>query len=319
MVKRAYCSRSFNWFKLENKRENFKRALKMKHYYILVLPVLVFFVIFHYIPMVGNIIAFKDYKISLGIYGSEWVGLGHFNRLFSNYLFGRILANTVIISFYKLIAGFPAPIILALLLNELKNNQFKKIVQTFSYLPHFISWVVLSGIIIEVLSPTRGVINYMIAFFGVEPIHFLASEDHFRGVLVITNIWKGVGWGSIVYLAAISGIDVQQFEASHIDGATRLQQIRYITLPSILPIISVLFILNLSDVLNAGFDQVFNLYNPAVYKVADIIDTFVYREGIENMNYSYATAVGLFKNLVGLVFVLGSNMLIKRTGENGLW
>lgn len=319
MVKRAYCSRSFNWFKLENKRENFKRALKMKHYYILVLPVLVFFVIFHYIPMVGNIIAFKDYKISLGIYGSEWVGLGHFHRLFSNYLFGRILANTVIISFYKLIAGFPAPIILALLLNELKNNQFKKIVQTFSYLPHFISWVVLSGIIIEVLSPTRGVINYMLAFFGAEPIHFLASEDHFRGVLVITNIWKGVGWGSIVYLAAISGIDVQQFEASHIDGATRLQQIRYITLPSILPIISVLFILNLSDVLNAGFDQVFNLYNPAVYKVADIIDTFVYREGIENMNYSYATAVGLFKNLVGLVFVLGSNMLIKRTGENGLW
>ena len=298
-----------------------RNMIKMRYNYLLLVPVLLYFIIFHYIPMYGVTLAFKDYNMSLGILDSPWAGLRYFNRLFGSPSFYEVLTNTVLISFYKIIFSFPAPIILALLLNEIGNTKFKRIVQTASYLPHFISWVILSGIIIESLSPSRGIVNYIISAFGGESIYFLTEPAYFRTILVATSIWQGVGWGSIIYLAAISSIDAEQFDSAFIDGANRFKIIRYITLPSIIPIIIILFTLNLGHILNAGFDQVLNLYNPMVYKVGDILDTYVYRVGLLNADYSYSTAVGLFKNAVGLIFVLSANFITKRisNNEHGLW
>jgi putative aldouronate transport system permease protein len=295
------------------------RIVKMRWYYLFLLPAMVVMVLFHYKPMYGIVIAFKDYQILDGILGSPWVGLAHFRRLFDSALFYRVLANTAIISCLRIVFGFPAPILLALLLNEVKSFRYKRVVQTISYLPHFISWVVLGGIIKEVLSPSRGAVNYIISLLGGKPIYFLAEPSWFRTVLIATGVWQGVGWGSIVYLAAISSIDVQQYEAAHIDGATRLQQARLITLPSIMPVVTVLFLLSLSSILNAGFDQVFNLYNSMVMSVGDIIDTYVYRVGLLGFEYSFATAVGLFKNVIGFVLVVTVNAITGRFSEYGLW
>jgi putative aldouronate transport system permease protein len=217
-----------------------------------------------------------------------------------------------------MIFGFPAPIILALLLNELRLGWFKRIAQTISYLPHFFSWVVLSGIVIVMLSPSEGPVNYLLSMVGIEPIYFLADPDYFRSTLVGTGIWKEIGWGTIIYLAALSGIDPSLYEAAVIDGASRIKQIWYITLPSILPVITILFILSLGGVLNAGFDQIFNLYNPAVYEVADIIDTYVYRAGIVGAQFGLTTAVGLFKNVIGIALVLGTNYVVKKMGQEGV-
>jgi putative aldouronate transport system permease protein len=298
-----------------------KRMYKMRYYYLLILPTIVFFVIFHYVPMYGVTLAFKDFRFLDGILKSPWVGFEHFERLFGSKYFYQVLRNTIIISSYKLIFGFPAPIILALLLNEIRHSKFKRTIQTISYLPHFISWVVLAGIIMELLSPARGAVNYIRTLFGKEPIYFLAEPKYFRSILVITHIWQSVGWGTIIYLAAIAGIDQEQYEAAYIDGASRYQLVKYITLPSIRSVISVVFILNLGRILNAGFDQIFNLYNAQVYRVGDIIDTYVYRIGLIDMQYSFSTAVGLFKNVVGLILVLTSNFIIRRLGdgEHGLW
>jgi putative aldouronate transport system permease protein len=296
-----------------------RRVLKMRWYYLLLLPVLLNMALFHYKPMYGIVIAFKDYMILDGILGSPWVGFAHFQRLFSSMLFYRVLSNTFIISVLRIVFGFPAPILLALLLNELRGLQFKRVVQTISYLPHFISWVVLGGIIQEVLSPSRGVVNYFITLFGGKAIYFLTEPSYFRAILVSTGIWQSVGWGSIVYLAAITSIDVQQYEAAYIDGATRFQQARFITLPSLMPVVTVIFLLNLSSILNAGFDQVFNLYNGMVMSVGDIIDTYVYRVGLLGFEYSFATAVGLFKNVIGFLLVIGVNAITGRYSDYGLW
>jgi len=271
--------------------------------------------------MYGIVLAFKDYMIVDGILGSPWVGFKHFNRLFSSASFFELITNTLTISFQRILFGFPAPIIFALLLNEIKVEKFKKIVQSISYLPHFMSWVILGGIVMELLSPTRGVINYIITIFGGEPIYFLTEVKYFRTILIVSGIWAGVGWGSIIYLAAISGIDIQQYEAAVIEGASRFQRAIYITLPSIMPVISISFILNIGGIMNAGFDQIFNLYNPMVYKVADILDTYVYRVGIQDMEYSFSTAVGLFKNVVGLIMVVITNFITSKLSNNeyGLW
>jgi len=298
-----------------------KRIYKMRYYYLLLLPIIVYYIIFHYIPMYGVTIAFKNYTFSEGILGSKWVGSENFKRLFDSPLFYTIFKNTVNISLQRLVFGFPAPIILAILLNEIYHPKFKKILQTISYLPHFISWVILAGIVKELLAPTRGAINGLMALFGREPIHFLAEPAYFVGVLIISGIWQGVGWGTIVYLAAIAGIDMEQFDSAYIDGANRFQIIRHITLPSIKSVVLVLFILNLGGILNSGFDQIFNLYNPMVYSVADVIDTYVYRKGLLNMEYSFSTAVGLFKNVIGFILVILSNLIVKRLsgGEQGIW
>ena len=288
---------------------------------MLLLPALAYFIIFRYIPIYGLTLAFKDFKMSMGILNSPWVGLEHFERAFSSPVFSYVLKNTVIISLYRIIFGFPAPIIFAILLNEIKSVKFKKTLQTFSYLPYFISWVILAGIIVELLSPQRGAVNQLILLMGGTPIYFLTESDYFRFILISTGIWQSVGWGSVIYLAAISSIDLEQYDAAYIDGANRFRIIQHIIIPSIKPVIIILFILGLGDILNAGFDQIFNLYNPLVYKVGDIIDTYVYRVGIIEAQYSFSTAVGLFKNLVGFILVVSANYAIRFVGEkeNSLW
>lgn len=307
------------------KRSNSKWAVtwreykKSKYLFFMLIPVLIWYAIFHYGPLYGVLLAFKDYSPRLGILGSPWVGLDHFKFLFfQSPDFMRIFRNTLLISCYHLIFGFPAPIILALLLNELRFGWFKRIAQTISYLPHFFSWVVLSGIIIVMLSPSEGPVNFILSAIGIEPIYFLADTDYFRSTLVATGIWKEIGWGTIIYLAALSGIDPTLYEAAVIDGANRRKQIWYITLPSILPVITIMFILSLGGILNAGFDQIFNLYNPAVYEVADIIDTYVYRAGILGAQFGLTTAVGLFKNVIGIILVLSTNYVVKKMGQEGV-
>ncbi|WP_240762371.1 ABC transporter permease [Paenibacillus thalictri] len=294
---------------------------KHRYYFLLLMPALIYFVLFHYVPMAGVVLAFKNYSIAKGIFGSEWAGLEHFRRLFDSASFYEILSNTIRISLYRLIFVFIAPVVFALLLNEIRGTGIKRTVQTISYLPHFISWVVLGGIIQELLSPTRGVVNYVIKLLGGEPVYFLADPNYFRGVLIVTDIWQSVGWGSIIYLSAIAGINPDQYESASIDGASRWDMIGKITLPSILPTIVIMFIFQLGGIMNAGFDQIFNLYNPSVYKVADIIDTYVYRIGLVKMEYDYTTAVGLFKNTVGFILVVLANLVTSRVrgGEYKLW
>lgn len=303
-------------------RKLFRSFYGYKKYFPLVImffPAIVYFVVFKYVPMYGVTMAFKDYNMSKGILASPWVGLKHFEKMMRSELFTRGMANTLIISFQKIIFGFPAPIILALLLNEIKNLRFKKIVQTVSYMPHFLSWVVLSGIFTQLLSPSTGAVNYALQLLGMEPIFFLASNDWFRTVLVATDIWAGVGWSTIIYMAAISGISPEYYEAAECDGATRFQKMFWITLPLLAPTIATLFILRVGGILDAGFDQVFNLYNSAVYETGDIIDTYVYRIGLGKMQYSLSTAVGLFKNVIGFMLVIITNFVSKKLSGSGVW
>lgn len=297
-----------------------KSIYAYRFYYLLGLPMIIYFLLFHYVPMYGVVLAFKDYSFRLGILRSPWVGLKHFRLLFESYKFYQLLANTLLISTYRLVFGFPVPIILAIMTNDLLNNRYKKFFQTISYLPHFISWVILSGIIIEILSPSRGIINAVISALGGEPIYFMTIPKYFRGIVTVATIWQSCGWGSIVYLAAISSIDVEQIEAAYVDGATRLQIIFAITLPSISSVIVVILLLTVGRILDAGFEQVFNLYNPMVYRTGDIIDTYVYRVGIIDMRYSFSTAVGLFKNAIGFTLLVLANLLVKRIdSDKSLW
>jgi len=300
-------------------KHTWKEYKRNKYLFLMLFPILVWYGIFHYGPMYGVQLAFKDFSPVKGIWGSAWVGFEHFKFLFyQSPDFARIFRNTILISLYNIVFGFPAPIILALMLNEVRSKLFKRVAQSISYIPHFFSWVILSGIVIVMLSPSEGPVNYIIKLFGGEPIYFLANTDYFRPTLVITNIWKEIGWGTIIYLAALSGIDPTLYEAATIDGANRWQRIRNITIPSILPVVSIMFILSLGGILNAGFDQIFNLYSPAVYEVADVIDTYVYRAGIQQSQFGLTTAVGLFKNVIGIALVLGTNYVMKRMGQEGV-
>ncbi len=296
----------------------------MRHYapyYVLLLPMVAYFLIFCYGPMYGMIIAFKDYKLLNGIWGSEWVGLEHFSSLIKSFSFGKVLRNTLIISAMRIFFAFPIPIIFALFLNEIRSLPFKKTVQTISYLPHFISWVILASIFKDMLSPSRGVVNILVRLFGGMPIDFLTEPSMFRWILLITGVWQSVGWSSIIYISAIASIDVEQYEAAYIEGSNRLQNMWYITLPSILPIISILFILSMGGVLNGNFDQVYNLVNPLTLGVGDILDTYVYRMGLQDMRYSFSAAVGLFKNVIGLICVLLTNAIVRKLSDqkNILW
>lgn len=300
-------------------RNLWKEYKKCKYLFLMLLPLLVYYGIFEYGPLYGIQIAFKDYRIREGIIGSPWVGMKHFVYMFTaSQDFFRILKNTVILSFYHIIFGFPAPILLALLFNEIRLKTFKRIAQTISYLPHFLSWVVLSGLLVTILSPNTGIVNYLLSLLGFEPIYFLGSPSTFRFTLVVSSIWKEAGWGTIIYLAALSGIDPHLYEAAVMDGAGRWKQTLHITLPSIMSVIAIMFIFRIGNILNAGFDQVLNLYNPAVYSVADILDTYVYRVGITQLQYSFTTAVGLFKNVIAFILVLSTNYLVKKSGQEGL-
>jgi len=288
---------------------------------LMFLPIVVYFIVFKYVPMTGIVIAFKNYKIKEGIWGSAWCGLDNFTKAFATPTFARSIRNTLIISSMKLLFGFPAPILLALMLNEVTHPRFQKTVQTITYLPHFLSWVVLAGMFQQLLSPNNGAVNYLLQkFFGLEKsIYFLGDNNYFRGTLIVTDIWKNVGWSSILYLAAIAGIDPSLYEAATVDGATRFQCTWYITLPCLISTIVVMLILNVGSIMDAGLDQIFNLYNSAVYQTGDIIDTYVYRYGIGDMKYSFATAIGLFKNVIAFILVVGTNIITKKISGEGIW
>ncbi|MFD0952143.1 ABC transporter permease [Virgibacillus natechei] len=271
---------------------------------MLLIPGVILSLIFQYGPMGGIIMAFQDYKPWLGFFESEWVGLEHFRTMFEFDYARQVIWNTLVISVLKLITGLVVPITVALLLNEVYKMAFKRTIQTIIYLPYFLSWVILGGILIDILSPEGGLVNMVLGVFGIDPIFFLGSNDWFRSTVVITDIWKETGFNTIVFLAAITAVNPNLYEAAVIDGANRWKQTLYITLPAMLPIIIVVGTLSLGNILNAGFDQIFNLYNPLVYESGDIIDTYVYRIGLVNGDFSYGAAVGLFKSAISLVLIV---------------
>ena len=302
-----------------------KLSYRLKQYwpaYLLLLPVVLWYAIFCYAPMGGLVIAFKKYSVIKGIWNSPWVGLKNFERLFGSAAFMRSIQNTLVFSGLNFVFGFPLPIIFAILLNEMPGIRYKKIVQTVSYLPHFISWVTLSGLFIQLLSPSTGPLAALARIFGMTPYYFMGEVTTFRWVLVVTNIWKSVGWGSIIYLAALSGVDQAMYEAALIDGASRFQRVWYITLPSIVPTVTVMLILQSGSILNDNFDQVYNMMNSAVYRVSNVLGVYTYDLGLKNMtntSLAEATAVGLFKNVIALTLVLLTNAISKKISDNGIW
>ena len=304
---------------MKKKYSTWKQYKKCKYLFLMFIPVILYFVIFCYVPMYGVIISFQDYYPRLGITGSEWVGFKPFEKLFTGRYFFPVLRNTLIISIGKLLFGFPAPIILCLLLNEVRSLKFKKVVQTISYLPHFISWVVLASIVQTILSPSSGVVNYIIQLLGGEPIFFMGSSDWFRKVIVGSSIWRDTGWQTVVFMAAILSIDPQLYEAADLDGAGRFQKMIYVTLPCIAPTIIIMFIMATGNVIQDDFDQIYNMLNAKVMDVGDVIGTYTYRMGIEKMNFSYATAVGLFKNVVSLILVTFTNAFSCKLSGSSLW
>ena len=287
--------------------------------YLLVIPVVLYYVVFHYFPMGGVVIAFQDYRPRLGILGSEWVGLKHFKDFFDSMYFGRTLRNTLTISFSHLIFGFPAPIILALLLNELQNKKFKKIVQTVSYLPYFVSLVIICAMIKEFVSTNGFITKILIDLFNFEKNSLLVKKDYFVPIDVISSIWGGVGFGSILYLSALSGINMELYEAAAIDGAGRFKQTIHVTLPGIAPMIIIQLILRIGSIMNVGHEKIMLLYNEGIYETADVISTYVYRKGLVEAQYSFSAAVGLFNTIINFVLVIIANRISAKVTEVSLW
>ena len=295
-----------------------KDWIRNRSLYLMVTPVLLFYLMFHYKPMYGAIIAFMDYNPRLGISGSEWVGFDNFIRFFSSPYFGRLLKNTLLLSVYGIVFGFPAPIILALLLNEVKLKKFKKTVQTVTYLPHFISLVVVTGIIKDFTQST-GLINDIIVALGGTRSSLIQNPDLYRTIYIVSDIWQGIGWGSIIYLSALSGVDQQLYEAASIDGAGRWKKLLNITLPGIAPTIIIMLIMRMGQVLGTGYEKTILLYNEATYETADVISSYIYRSGILERNWSYSTAIGLFNSVVNLILLVITNKISKRVSETSLW
>ncbi len=287
--------------------------------FLMLLPALIYYAIFKYAPIYGVTIAFKDFRIIEGILGSPWAGFKYFERLFAMKSFFQVVSNTVIISFLKLLFGFPAPILFAILLNEIAFPSLKKAVQTISYLPHFLSWVVLASIFMLFLSPSAGPVNHVLKGLGMQEIYFLAEPEWFRGLLVVTHVWKTFGWSSIVYLATLSNIDTELYDAAFVDGANRGQRMAHVTLPGLAPVITIMFIFAVGQLLSDDFDQIYNLYSPAVYSVADVISTYTYRIGLLEVNYSLGAAVGLFRNVIAFALILITNGIARRISDYGLW
>lgn len=302
----------------EKLRRTGREMVQKRWLYFLLIPGILFFAIFKYVPMYGLKIAFQDYN-QYDPSKSAWVGFQQFIDLFSKQSFIPVLRNTIVISLLKLVLGFPIPVILALMMNEMRSLKFKKVSQTLLYLPHFISWVILSGIIMTLLDPDNGMITNFLQMITGERIMVLTDSRYFVPMLIITDIYKGLGWGTIIYFAAISGIDPVLYEAASIDGAGKWKQALSITLPSIIPTIIIQFILSCGNILNAGFDQIFMLYTSHVYDVADIIDTYVYRMGIINNDYSFSTAAGMFKSVVAFILIVVVNTIAKKTNNEGLF
>ncbi len=296
-----------------------KEYYRYRYLMLLMLPGLAYYVIFHYAPMFGVQLAFKNFVVRKGIWGSPWVGLHYFEVLFKYPSFWEVFRNTIIISAYKISVGFIMPIIFAVLLNEISHMPYKRVTQTLSYLPHFISWVVLGGLLKQFLSPSIGPVNILFKAMGLEPIFFLGDPEWFRFTLVLSSIWKGLGWGSIIYLAAIAGIDPQLYEAAVIDGAGRLRRVLSITVPSLVPVITIMLIFAVRGIVLDDFDQIFNLYNTAVYSVGDVLSTYIYRVGLQNFEFSLSTAVNLFRNLIAFALIILANAVAKRINEYGIW
>ncbi|WP_337434049.1 ABC transporter permease subunit [Enterocloster sp.] len=292
--------------------------MRNRSLYLMIIPVLIFFILFHYKPMYGAIIAFKDYTPALGIAESPWVGWDNFTRFFSSVYFGRLIRNTILLSFYSLLFGFPAPIILALLLNEVKNKKFKGLTQTVTYLPHFISMIVVTGMLVD-FSMTSGLFNDIIELFGGERSPLLQNPDLYRTIYVASGIWQEIGWGSIIYLSALSGVDSQLYEAAQIDGAGKWKQLIHVTLPGIAPTIIIMFILKMGTLMNMGYEKTILLYNPATYETADIISSYIYRIGLLEQDWSYSTAIGLFNSVINLGLLLITNKIARKCGETSLW
>jgi putative aldouronate transport system permease protein len=296
-----------------------KRVLRNQYMYLMVLPGLVYFIIFKYIPMWGLVISFQDYLPYKGFAGSEWVGLKHFNQLFSNPDFWSIFRNTIVLFAYNIVFYFPVPIVLAIMLNEVRNAFFKRFVQTIIYIPHFLSWVIIVSISYVMLTMDSGIINQLLVYYGLPKINFLLNDKWFHPIYIIQVIWREAGWGTIVYLAAIAAVDPQLYEAARMDGAGRFRQIWHVTLPSIRTVIVVLMILRIGNVLDLSFEHVYLLLNSMNRNLAEILDTYVYTVGLKQGQFSFSTAVGFFKSFIGLILVVLSNKLAKKLGEDGIY
>ena len=294
--------------------------LRDRWLYALILPGFIWFLIYRYLPMAGLSLAFREYDMKGGLFGGEFVGLKYFQYIFFEHRnFWQLVWNTLIINIYKLIFYFPIPILFAMFLNEILSERYKRVLQTIIYLPHFVSWVVFGSIIITFLNPTEGIVNQIIQLFGGEPIFFLSDPKYFRGIVVISDIWKEAGFGTIIYLAAITGIDPTLYEAGRIDGASRWQSMRYITLPCISETIVVMLLLDIGRIMNVGFEQIYVLANSAVYSTGDVISTYVYRLGIGSGRFSLTTAIGLFQSVIGFVMILSCNAISRKVADKGLW
>ncbi|WP_300768283.1 sugar ABC transporter permease [uncultured Acetatifactor sp.] len=287
--------------------------------YVMIAPVAVYYIVFAYTPMYGILLAFKNYKVKLGILGSPWVGLDHFQRFFSAYNFKQLIGNTVGISVYSLIIGFPIPIVFALMLNYLTHNRLKKVVQMVSYAPYFISTVVICGMITIFMAPDTGILNVIRGFFGLESVNFLAKPEWFKSIYVWTGVWQGMGWSSIIYISALAGVDYEMHEAAIVDGATKIQRMIHVDLPSIKPTILMLLILQMGSIMNVGFEKVYLLQNTLNKSAASVISTYVYEVGLINSDYGYSTAVGLFNSLINLGLVVAANQLSKRFAGESLF
>jgi putative aldouronate transport system permease protein len=304
---------------VQTRHRAWTRILKYKYLYILLFPAVIHYIIFAYLPIYGITLAFQDFSYRRGILGSPWVGLRHFETLFAFRGFWQVFNNTVVISVVKLITAFPVPIIIAVMLNEVRGSLSRRFYQTVYTFPHFLSWVIVSGIIFNFLS-TDGVLNQTLVALGGDRVNLLTRVSAFRPMLYVTNIWKSAGWGSIIYLAAIAGINPELYEAASIDGANRYRKMLHITWPGIRSTAGILFILSVANIMNAGFDQIFNLYNPVVYDVADILDTYIYRRALMmGMDFSSATAIGLFKSVINFILLIGANLFIRVLGEEGVF
>lgn len=299
-----------------SKHRNTRKNISL---YLMLLPFLLYYILFAYKPMYGNVIAFMDYNIYKGIGGSEWVGLDNFRRFLTTPYFFRTFKNTIILNLYQLVFTFPAPIIFALFLNEVRCKKVKSAVQTLTYLPHFISTVVVAGIVINLLSPSYGIVSLLIEKISGTRPYLMSDPRYFRLIYTVMSIWQGMGYGSIVYLAAITSVDTQLYEAAAVDGANKLRRVWHITIPGIVPTIMTMLLIRVGSILGSSTDTVLLLYQPSTYEVADIIGTYVYREGLLGADYSYSTAVGLFNSFIGLLLVCGSNSLSKKFTESGLW
>lgn len=304
----------------QKQREKRKKAIiSSRQLYVFILPAFLSFLIFSYIPMYGVIIAFKDYIPALGVWGSPWVGFKHFNRFFDSYYFWDLLKNTLGISVYSLVVGFPLPIILALALNEIKDGPLKKFSQTVTYAPNFISTVVMVGMILAFLNPSTGIINHALGFIGIEPISFMEDPRWFKTVYVLSGVWQGTGWGSVIYLAALAGVDTQLHEAAIVDGASRLQRIWHINLPTIRPTMVILLIMNVGSVMNLGYEKILLMQNPLNMESSNVIATFVYQQGLLEAQYSYAAAVGLFNSAINAILMITVNKIAAKLGESSLF